>query len=140
MKKFSFLTVSALLVAGLLPLSAVAGDFDGSEPLVCASVHATECGAASQECVTGAPWKVNFPVFVELDFKAKTATTLEQFDNTRVSKMDSINHLDGDRMSIQGIDGEYAWSMLVSEETGSMTLSIAGERGGFLIFGACTTR
>jgi hypothetical protein len=138
MKKYIFQTVSGFVMGCLLPLSLWAGDFDGSKPLICASVHATECDAEDQECISGPPWHVNFPVFMQIDFEAKTASTLPQHENKRMTKIELVDHLPGKRMSIQGNDDEYSWSMLISEETGSMTLAIAGEGIGFTVFGACT--
>jgi hypothetical protein len=126
-------------MGSLLPLSLSASDFDGSKPLICASVHATECGAEDQACISGPPWKANFPVFMQIDFKAKMASTLRHHENKRMTKIELVDHLPNKRMSLQGIDEAYSWSMLISEETGSMTLAVAGEDIGFIVFGACTT-
>ncbi len=138
MKKYIFPGTLVLLVGFLSPVFVLASNFDGSKPLLCASVHATECGAENQTCISGAPWKVNFPVFMQIDFKAKTASTLDYHKNPRLTKIELVDHLADNRMSIHGTDGELSWSMLISEETGSMTLAIAGEEHGFIIFGACT--
>lgn len=88
----------AMALALTTPMTLLAGDFDGSKPLVCAVIHATEAWAEESE------------------------------------------HLEGNRMSLQGTDGEHSWSMLISEKTGSMTLAVAGEEVGFVVFGACTPR
>jgi len=127
-------------ISTLAPISSVAGDFDGSKPLICAAIFSTECNAETQECVSGAPWNINFPVFSEIDFKSKTISTLDAYKNERETQIESIDHLPNGRLSLQGDDGQYAWSMLISEETGSATLSAAGEEIGFILFGACTVR
>ena len=83
---------------------------------------------------------VGFPVFMEIDFEAKQAQTTQQQLTKRISKIDRVDHLPNNRLSVQGTDGEYSWSMLISEETGSMTLAVAGEEVGFVVLGACTLR
>ena len=138
-KQVFFTVVLAGLMTGF-PVLTSADDFDGSKPLLCASIFSSECSAAEQECVTGAPWMINFPVFMEIDFKAKTVSTTKLHENPRISKISNISTLEDGQLSLQGVDVNFAWSMLVAAETGSMTLSIAGEDTGYLIFGACHPR
>lgn len=140
MSNYIFRGLLGLVLLGWLPLSFAEGVFDGSRPLVCAAIHAAECSSAELQCKSGPPWMIDFPVFVEIDFAAKTASTTRQHVVARVSKIELLTHLPGNRMSIQGADGEYSWSMLISEETGSMTLAVAGEEVGFMVLGACTPR
>ena len=140
MSKYIFRTVICALMVGVLPVSVIAGDFDGSKAMVCASVHATECDAETQECISGAPWMINFPVFTEINFETNTLSTTPQHKVERISKIAAVNHLPNGQMSVQGTDGDFAWSMLVSEESGSMTLTTSGEEVGFIVFGACTIR
>ena len=83
---------------------------------------------------------VGLPVFMEIDFVGKTASTTRQHVVERTSKIDTVEHLPNNRMSVQGADDEYGWSMMISEETGSMTLAVAGEAVGFIVLGACTIR
>ncbi len=138
MSKYNFLGLVIATLTMLLPATASAGVFDGSKPLLCAVLHAAECGAEVQKCRSGAPWELNIPVFIELDFAGQTASTTSQHATERTSAIEQVSHLAEQRMSVQGVDGEFGWSMLISEETGSMTLSVAGEEVGFVVFGACT--
>lgn len=140
MNKSIYFTLVFAFFACLVPSATMAGEFDGSKPLLCAAIFSTECGAESQECVSGAPWEINFPVFTEIDFKAKTVSTTRQHKVARVTEITSVSHHPNGHMSIQGHDGDYSWSMVVSEETGSMSLAVSGVDIGFLIFGACTIR
>lgn len=131
--------IGALTLA-VSPLTVSAGEFDGSKPMVCASLFATECRAESQECVSGPPWNFNFPVFSEIDFKTQIVSTTRQNRDKRISKIESVDHLSNGRLSLQGDDGLYSWSAIISEESGSMTLTAAGEEIAFIVFGACTIR
>lgn len=135
--------LSCMMGAAMLTWSLLAqatGPFDGSKPLLCAAIHATSCDEESEVCTSGAPWTVGFPVFMEIDFAGKTASTTRQHVVERTSKIDTVEHLPNNRMSVQGTDDEYSWSVLISEETGSMTLAVAGEAVGFIVLGACTIR
>lgn len=140
MRKLLNIVVFAAFMSALTPIVAFGGDFDGSRPLLCAAIFSTECNAETQKCKSGAPWNINFPVFSEIDFKNKSISTVDAYKNERETRIESIDHLPDGRLSLQGDDGVYAWSMLISEETGSATLSAAGEEIGFIIFGACTVR
>jgi len=137
MKRSTLLAIVIFLMIASLPLVSAANDFDGSKPLVCAAIFSAECNAGDQECITGAPWMINIPVFMKIDFAAKQVTTTKQHENTRTSTISHVGKLDNGHTAIQGVDSTYVWSMLITEETGSMTLSIAGEDTGYLVFGAC---
>lgn len=138
MNRILFSGLVLALTGTIAPVSALAAPFDGSNPMVCASIHATECTAEAQECVSGAPWMINFPVFTEIDFKSKKLSTTDIHVNGRVSDIEDVSHLPNGQLSIHGDDADYAWSMLVSEETGAMTLTVSGDEVGFIVFGACT--
>lgn len=140
MKKSNYSSLAGFCFLALAPITSFAGHFDGSKPLICASLFATECRAESQECVSGPPWNFNLPVFSEVDFKSQTVSTTRTNQDNRVSPIESVDHLPNGRLSLQGDDGQYSWSAIISEETGSMTLTAAGEEIAFLVFGACTVR
>lgn len=137
MNKQTIFTTAAFLLAASLPFAATADDFDGSKALTCASIYSAECNAGDQTCITGAPWMINFPVFIELDFDAKVASTTKLHESPRKSPISHVTKLKGGHLSLQGIDADFGWSMLIAQETGSMTLTIAGEYTGYIIFGAC---
>lgn len=137
MNKQMILTFALILLISALPLSVVADDFDGSQPLTCAAIYSAECKAGDQECITGAPWMINFPVFMLVDFKAKEVTTNKLHENPRKSAISQFSQLNDGHTAIQGTDDDYAWSMLIAPETGSMTLTISGAVTGYIIFGAC---
>lgn len=39
---------------------------------------------------------------------------------------------------MQGVQADCGWTIRISEETGKMSASVAGEQVGFILFGACT--
>ena len=137
MSKQIISTIALFLISSTLPFSVVADDFDGSKPLTCVAIYSAECKAGEQKCHTGAPWMINFPVFMLVDFKAKEVTTNKLHENPRVSAISQFSQLKDGHTALQGTDDEYAWSMLIAPETGSMTLTISGAETGYIIFGAC---
>ena len=112
MRKVLYFIVFTAFLSSFAPFLAFAGDFDGSKPLLCAAIFSNECNAETQKCKSGPPWNINFPVFSEIDFKNKSISTVDAYKNERDTKIESIDHLPDGRLSLQGDDGVYAWSML----------------------------
>ena len=70
--------------------------------------------------------------------KSKVANLyLRDHDGSRSTKIRSHQHAEG-RLVLQGLEQERAWSILISEETGKMSVTSTGSEAGFVIFGACT--
>ena len=147
--------LNKLLVAGILcgiHFSAMAADFDGSKPLICAALETNECGPVDG-CVTGNAESVNLPTFLNIDFKGKMITGRENPLNTsgnkpknagkknliksREAKIKSIDKLEGVTL-LQGSQHGRGWSMVINQATGKMTFSAAGDTISFAIHGACT--
>ena len=126
--------MAAAVSLGSFPLAA--DDFDGSKPLLCASVDTVECDWTG-ECQQGTAESINAPLFFRIDFNEKMirATRPDGTDlNTRIASVTA----DGGALILQGVERGRGWSMEITGETGRMTLSAAGDRVGFIVFGACT--
>jgi hypothetical protein len=41
-------------------------------------------------------------------------------------------------MILQGVQGQLGWTLIISEDLGQMSATIAGAGEGYLIFGTCT--
>ena len=65
----------AFLVLLGIPLGALAGDFDGSKPLLCAVKKAFECTAADG-CQERTVESVNIPQFLQIDVEQKKLKAL----------------------------------------------------------------
>jgi hypothetical protein len=135
--------MNKLVVMGLtvmcffgIPFSGMAGDFDGSQTLLCATIKAIECGPEG-ECIHGTAESVNLPQFFKVDFKNKMITAAKESVNKRTSRIKSKERLDG-KLILQGMREELAWSMAISEQSGKMVITASGEQVAFVVFGACT--
>lgn len=113
--------------------AALAGDFDGSKPLICAPVQAMEC-YAGEECKMELPDAVGAPAFMRIDFTQRRVVGPK-----RSSAIESIT-ADENQLLMQGIELGQAWSMALNQKTGKMILSLVGNDVAFVLFGACTPR
>ncbi len=116
--------------------SLVAADFDGSKPLLCATIEAIECGPGD-ECLEGTAEGINAPQFFRIHFNEKTLSATKENGEDQSTGIRTMERVDG-MLVMQGIEAGRAWSLVISEYTGKMSVSVAGDREGFVLFGVCT--
>ena len=127
----------------LLATSALATGMDGSEPLLCSIIDVVEC-SPDRECINGEASSVNLPYFVKVDVADKTIRVPQAADDSRVTKIQTVTHLDGKLIlqgaehGFEGEDDAVGWTLSIDEEDGRMIFSASREKAGFIIFGACT--
>ena len=131
--------LNCLVPAAIVSLTgqALADGIDGTAPLICATNEAYDCGP-NIDCATNTPETVDLPRFIRLDFAGKRAFTKRQSGEERMAPIASQT-VDSGMLILQGIQNAHAWSLLISQATGSMSLSISGDEVGFVVFGSCTT-
>lgn len=136
------LTGIALLCIAIMPLSVMAGDFDGSKPLHCTLVDTVEC-LPGGECTKVKPAEVNLPATIFIDYEKKTIATKEG-GIKRTSIIENMEQIDG-KLIIQGAeDGRedqkdgLGWTIAVNHSTGTMVATGSGNDVGFVMFGSCT--
>jgi len=124
-----------------MSLTASAGEFDGSTPLVCASMEAFECDAGGAGCRSVTPESIAAPRFLKLDVKKGE---IQSTRRDQPEMMPTPQHLGG-KLVLQGVIGKerpdnegLAWTLAVEETSGDMVLTANGEDAAFVIFGACT--
>ena len=110
---------------------ALAEDFDGSKPLICAPVQAMDC-VRGDDCSSGLPEDVGAPAFMRLDFAKKSVT-----GPARVSEIMLLEKSEG-QLLLQGREGGFGWTIALDSENGQMTVTLASRKGAFVLFGACT--
>jgi hypothetical protein len=113
--------------------AAAAGKYDGSVPLLCVPLAVTECGAEG-ECQKGTPQSVNLPQFFRVDFKTMTIRAVE---DSRESAIKTVDRANGN-LILQGVQGQLGWTLIISEDVGQVSATIAGAGEGYIIFGTCT--
>mgnify|MGYP001600748595 CR=1 FL=1 len=141
MKKVSYVI---LLLVGLCLLAApaMAGDFDGSQPLICAAVDVTECFPGGN-CQKVTAEEVNLPDFLRLNFKDKKIHAQMAGRGDLETDIERVETVDG-KLMVQGAeDGRedtedgLAWSMAINQNDGKLVFTASGGDVAFVVFGAC---
>jgi len=133
MKIAQFLAAAAVTLA---PTIAWAQDFDGSSPMLCASVDVMAC-APGEACTKSTIEELNVPQFFRIDGSKKLVSATRPDGEPRTSEIQSLR-LNDNELIVQGAQGGLAWSAAIARASGKMALSAVGDRVAFVIFGACT--
>lgn len=128
-----FLLILSLCL--ILPCTALSQDFDGSKDLICSVTEVTEC-ATGEGCFQGQAVNFSFPDFFRINFKKKQLSGKSMNQKVLTSPIQHVNQDDGN-LILQGRQNGRAWSMVISQESGHYTGTVAGEEFSFSIFGAC---
>ena len=137
MKKLALIVL--FIFAGALTASA--GDFDGSRPLLCATTDLMECETGGCKRVTHDA--INAPRFIKINFKNKTINVPEAAGKRPDTEIERMEHVDGKFIlqgaeeGIEGVRDGLGWSLSISEDTGDMVLTGSGDDVGFVVFGSC---
>lgn len=124
---------AALLLCG----GAVADDVTGSDSLLCYAHSAARCEVEDATCEVKTPWQLNLPDFLKLDLDAKRAETTEASGEVRQTDLRTVERSNG-VILLQGVQGERAFSWLISETTGEGTLTVSTLAAGLTVFTVCT--
>jgi hypothetical protein len=127
--------ISVLLLA-LVGRAVCAEDLTGSSRFLCAPVQATVC-FEDGECGIDLPWNLNVPEFIEVDLDAKRLGTTAASGENRETPIEHLSRQDG-TIVLQGFEMGRAFSWVISEETGRVTVALAADGASVAVFGACT--
>ena len=118
------------------PGVARSAEMDGSVPILCAMIMATECDRWGA-CDPVDPESAGLPPFVRVNVGQKV---LEATDGSgRKTAIDSVTVAkDQQRLLLQGGEQGRLWSVVIGQRSGEMTASILDHDGGFLVSGTCT--
>lgn len=131
-RRFVFGWVGLLLCGG-----AAADDVTGSDSLLCYAHSAARCEVEEATCAVKTPWQLNLPDFIKLDLDAKRAQTTEASGEVRQTDIRTVERSNG-VILLQGVQGERAFSWLISEATGEGTLAVSALAAGLTVFTVCT--
>jgi hypothetical protein len=131
---------TTLLVVLLLMLAAspaLADDLTGSRTLLCTTVQTTVC-LDEGECITGPPWRWNIPQFIIVDLEQKQLRTTKASGEDRTTPIKNMVHDDG-QIVLQGVELQRAFSFVIHESSGEVSIAVALDGVAIAAFGACTT-
>lgn len=129
-------SLGMILLFSIVSVSAAAANFDGSQPLLCTSVETYDCEPGGN-CIRGLADDINAPEFIFLDFKKSIARTTKASGEERTVKIGTTTQ-DNGSLILNGVQLGLGWSLAIEQETGHMTLTIAGNEVAIVVFGACT--
>ena len=89
------------------------------------------------ECFPVSVLDLDVPQFLVIDLKKKTITTTEASAEHRVSEVANLIKENG-RVFLQGIENSRAYSILIEQDIGRFTGSVARDGITMSTFGACT--
>ena len=132
----------ALCVAVPLIVAGAKGEEKGQEkgtgkvkPLVCSIARGVECNG-DLDCQPPTA-RTNAPTFIHVDPDKKLVTLLgppsRRGETTRIQAMDRSGGL----LTLSGVEAGRGWSLVITESTGNMTLTVADPDAGFVVFGRC---
>jgi hypothetical protein len=131
MKKLA-IAVAGILTGGL----AQADSLEGVDEMVCAAAQVQICWE-NDTCYSATPAELGVPDFVVIDIGKKTISTTKASNENRSTSFTSAGKSDG-LIYLQGIEGARAFSFVIHEATGRMTVSVARDGLAVSVFGACT--
>ena len=95
-----------LLSLSLLAVPALAADFDGSKPLLCATQSALDC-ARGDDCAAGLPEEIGAPSFMRIDLAKKSVIGPQT--TTEILLQDKS----GKQLLLQGRESGFGWTIVV---------------------------
>jgi hypothetical protein len=113
-----------------------ADDLTGRDRLLCSAGTVTAC-SEDGDCFKGIPFDFNIPEFVEVDLQAKRLSTTEASGENRTSPITHLKREDG-VILLQGFEAGRAFSFLINEAAGLVTVAITADGITMAIYGTCT--
>jgi hypothetical protein len=119
------------LTACLTLASAIAADFDGSKPLICAPAEAVEL-RPGEAIVKRRPSDIGAPSFLRVDIANKKIAGAERVTPIRYVEKDDKQIL------LQGTELGFGWTLALDRQEGEMTLTFVDRLGAVVLSGRCT--
>jgi len=126
------IAIVGILAGGLVQ----ADDLDGVDKMICAAAQVKIC-IENDTCYSATPAELDVPDFVVIDTGRKMISTTKASNENRSTKFTSVEKLDG-LIYLQGIEGGRAFSFVIDEATGRMTVAVSRDGLSVSVFGACT--
>jgi hypothetical protein len=123
---------AGILIGGL----AQAENVEGVDEIVCAAMQVKIC-IEDDTCYSATPFELDMPDFVVIDISKKTVSTTKASSQNRSTKFASVTKDEG-MIYLQGIEGGRAFSFVIHEATGRMTVAVSRDGISVSVFGACT--
>ena len=116
--------------------TAVAENLEGVDEMICSAGQAQIC-LETGDCYSAVPWELAIPDFVVINTREKTISTTKASELNRETTFGKVEKSNG-LIYLQGTENGRAFSFVIDEATGRMTVSVARDGLSVTVFGACT--
>ena len=130
--KRSVVASVGLLASG----AALADNLEGADRLLCAPEQIMIC-VEEADCYPAHGSELGVPDFVIVDLKNKKMQTTKSSQQTRTTAFSSVSRSDG-KIFLQGVENGRAFSFVINEITGSLTVALSRDGVAVAVFGSCT--
>lgn len=130
--------ILAALVAATGATASRADDLTGQQRFLCTASQVTLC-YTDGDCDKGTAWDFDVPQFIEVDLQAKRLSTTKASGQSRTTPILNLQR-DAGQIVLQGYENKRAFSFLIDEKTGWMTVAVARRDIAVTVFGACTPK
>ena len=114
----------------------LADDVSDADRLLCSASEVTVCFESS-DCVDVMPWELDMPQFVIVDLKKKMLSTTKASGENRSTPIRFLQRQDQE-IILQGAEAGRAFSFVIDEVTGLLTVAVARDGLSVSVYGACT--
>lgn len=104
-------------------------------PFLCAPGEPIQCESNGQ-CTRVTIQSTRLPRFIHVNFVAQQLSGVTEGQKV-VTTIKNRQQLDG-VLILQGSENGRGWSMAINEKSNDMTLTVADDQVGFIVFGSCT--
>ena len=118
------------------PVGAWGDDVSAADRLLCSASRVMLC-VETGECYAPEPWEADVPQFVVVDLPRMTISTTRASAERRSTSIASYRREDG-QINLQGLEAGRAFSFVIDEATGLVTVSVLRDGLSVNMFGACT--
>lgn len=115
---------------------AQADQLTGIDRFICAAAQVQIC-IENDSCYVASASELDVPDFIVIDLGKKKVSTTKASGLNRSTTFTSVSRSDG-TLFLQGVDAGRAFSFVIDEATGRMTVAVARDGLAVTVFGACT--
>jgi hypothetical protein len=130
--KRSVVASVGLLASGVT----LADNLEGADRLLCAPAQIMIC-VEEAECYAAHASELGVPDFIIVDLKNKKMQTTKASEQTRTTAFSTMSR-SGGKIYLQGTDNGRAFSFVINEVTGSLTVAVSRDGAAVAAFGSCT--
>ena len=121
-----------LLASGV----ALADNLEGADRVLCSPEQIMIC-VEQAECYPAHASDLGVPDFVIIDLKNKKLQTTKASGQARTTAFSTMSR-SGGKIFLQGIENGRAFSFLINEDTGDLTVAVSRDGVAVAAFGSCT--